>query len=43
LLLPSIYLYLLNFVPWCCALRDRIGDDGLASLAAPHSGSANQR
>jgi hypothetical protein len=24
LLLPSIYLYLLNFVPWCCALRDRV-------------------
>ena len=43
LLLPSIYLYLLNFIPWCCTLRDRIGDDGLASLAAPHSGSANQR
>jgi hypothetical protein len=28
LLLPSIYLYLLNFIPWCCALRDRIGSCG---------------
>ena len=28
LLLPSIYLYLLNFIPWCCTLRDRVGGGG---------------
>ncbi len=29
-LLPSIYLYLLNFIPWCCALWERRAEHGLA-------------
>jgi len=37
-LLPSVHLYVLSFIPWCCGLLDRVVRRGWAMSAAPHSG-----